>query len=328
MRRRNFIAWLGGALITGPRASIAQPATLRVIGYLSSASPATYPPAYLAAFRKGLEDIGYTEDKNLKFEYGWADDHYDRLPQLAADLVRKRVDVIAATGGLVSALAAKDATSTIPIVFTMGDDPVSAGVVASFSRPGGNITGVSFFVVQLGAKLFELAAQLVPNGSPIAVLANPKRPSYGPVRKTLEEAAAVAGRRLEIVDCGAEQEFDAAFATLTQVHAGALVVTSDPLYLDRRDRIVSLVAAHAIPAVYAWHQYVSAGGLMSYGPNLAAVYHQAGVDAGKILGGQRPADIPVEQPTKFDLVINLKTAKALDLTVPRLLLAQADEVIE
>src|SRR5215469_2071207 len=177
MRRREFIAWLGGGVIGAPHASVAQPTTVRVIGYLSSASPATYPPAYLAAFHKGLDELGYTEDKNLKFEYRWAEDHYDRLPELAADLVRTRVDVIAATGGLVSALAAKGATSTIPIVFTMGDDPVAAGVVASFSRPGGNITGVSFFVVQLGAKLFQLAAQLVPNGSPIAVLANPKRPS-------------------------------------------------------------------------------------------------------------------------------------------------------
>lgn len=328
MRRRTLISLAGGAVTYWPRVSVAQFVAVRTIGYLSSASPSTYPSAYLSGFQKGLEERGYIEGKNLKFEYRWAEDQYNRLPELAASLVGRRVDVIAATGGLVAALAAKGATSTIPIVFTMGDDPVAAGVVASFSRPGGNITGVSFFVVQLGAKLFELAAQLVPNSSRIAVLTNPKRPSYGAVRKTLEEAATAAARQLEIVDCSAEQEFEAAFATLTRNQAGVLVVTSDPLYLDHHDRIVTLVAAHTIPAVYAWRQYVSAGGLISYGPNLAAVYHQAGADAGRILDGERPADMPVEQPTKFDLIINLRTAKALGFTVPNLLLAGADELIE
>ena len=318
---------LGGAA-GWPFAAAAQQPPQRVVGYLSSASRATYPAAYLAAFHKGLEETGFAEGKNLKFEHRWAEDHYDRLPTLAADLVRQRVDVIAATGGLVSALAAKAATSTIPIVFTMGDDPVSGGVVNSFSRPGGNITGVSFFVVELGAKLFELATQLVPNNSLIAVLANPDRPSYGPVRKALENAAGAAGRRLAIVGCGAEKDLGAAFANVAQVQAGALVVTSDPLYLDRHVLLIELAAAHSIPTVYAWRQYVSAGGLLSYGPNLADVYRLAGIDVGKILSGQKPAELPVQQPTKFDLIVNLKTAKALGLTLAQSLLIRADEVIE
>ena len=327
MRRRALLA-VSGAVLVLPLRPRAQTVALKTVGYLSSASPATYPPAYLAAFRRGLEETGYVEGRNLGFVYRWAEDRYDRLPALAADLVRQRVDLIAATGGLVAARAAKAATTSIPIVFTMGDDPVSAGIVASFNRPGGNITGVSFFVVELGAKLFELAVQLIADNSTVAVLANPNRPSYGPVRRTLEAAAEAAHRPLAVIDCGAEKEFDAAFAAVRQARAGALVVTSDPLYLDRHARLVELASAQAIPTVYAWRQYVDVGGLLSYGPSLADVYHAAGIDAGKILSGQNPAELPVIQPTRFNLVINLRTAKALGLTVSPSLLARADEVIE
>lgn len=327
MWRRKFIA-LFGAAAGWPLVGQAQQSASRVVGYLSSASRSTYPAAYLTAFHKGLEQTGFAEGKNLRFEYRWAEDRYDRLPALAADLVQQRVDVIAATGGLVSALAAKAATFSIPIVFTMGDDPVAAGVVASFSRPGGNVTGVSFFVVELGAKLLEMAAELVPDNSPIAALANPSRPSYGAVRNALQRAADAAGRQLAIVDCSDEKGLDTAFTTVNKAQAGALVVTSDPLYLDRRMRLIELAAVQSLPTVYAWRQYITAGGLLSYGPNLADVYHLAGVDAGKILSGQNPADLPVQQPTKFDLAINLKAANALGLTVQPSLLTRVDEVIE
>jgi putative ABC transport system substrate-binding protein len=328
MRRRQFITLLGGAAVVWPFAARAQQKAMPVVGYLSSASPATYPPAYVAAFRQGLSETGYVEGKNVFIEYRWAEDHYDRLPALAGDLAARQANVIATTGGIVSALAAKGVTSTIPIVFAMGDDPVSAGVVASFARPGGNITGISFFAVELGAKLFELATELTASAASIGILVNPKRPTYEAVLKAVETAARAKGRQLLVLDASAERDFEQLFATLAEARAGALVVTSDPLYLDRRERLVALATSHAIPTVYAWREYIAAGGLISYGPSLAGAYRQVGIYAGKILMGEKPADLPVQQPTTFELVINLKTAKALGLTVPQSILARADEVIE
>jgi len=249
-------------------------------GYLNSATSTTYPAELLTSFRQGLSDAGYIEGKNLKIEYRWAEGDYDRLPRLAQELVTRRVDVIAATGGIVSARAAKAATATIPIVFTMGDDPVTAGIVASFSRPGGNITGISFFVVELGTKLLQLATELVPNLSPIGVLTNPKRPSFEPIRQAVENAAQALGRKLIAVEAANDADFEPAFAALAGAQAGALVITSDPLYLDRRDRLVGLAARLSIPTVCAWPDYVAAGALMSYGPSLPDVYQTPTMDKG------------------------------------------------
>jgi len=328
MRRRTFLAALGAAATIRTRSPMAQQAAVPVVGYLSSASAATYPTAYVAAFRQGLSEAGYTEGGGVTIEYRWAEDHYDRLPALADELVRQRVDVLATTGGIVSAIAAKGATSTIPIVFAMGDDPVASGIIASFAHPGGNLTGVSFFVIELGAKLLDLTVELIPGATPIAVFANPNRPSYKTVRQAIEEAARLRGRQLLILDAGNPADFDPGFASLVGAKAGALIVTSDPLFLDQRERIVKLAAERSIPTVYAWRAFAAAGGLMSYGINLANEYRTVGEYVGKILKGSKPADLPVQQPTTFELVINLKTAKALGLTVPQTILARADEVIE
>jgi putative tryptophan/tyrosine transport system substrate-binding protein len=326
MRRRDFILVLS-SVIAAPSAVRAQQEP--VIGYLSSAAAGSYPKAFLAAFHQGLADTGYIEGQNLAIEYRWADDDYKRLPGLAKEVAERKVAAIAATGGLVTALAAKAATTTIPIVFTMGDDPVSSGIVASFARPGGNITGVSFFVLELGTKLLDLATELLPNASSsIALLANPNRPSYKPIRDAIEDAGRARRRRVIVVDATTEKDFETVFDTLKRTHVGALVITSDPLYLDQRARLVALAARNSVPAIYAWREYVAAGGLMSYGARLTDAYHDAGVYVGRILKGAKPADLPVQQPTKFELVINLKTAKALGLTLPESLLARADEVIE
>ena len=327
MRRRGLLLGSAATLFS-PLAAVAENKAAPVVGYLSSATSSTYPAALLNAFRASLSESGYVEGKNLSIEYRWAEDRYERLPTLAEELVRRRVDVIAATGGIVTVRAAKAATATIPIVFSMGDDPISVGIVASFSRPGGNITGVSFYVVELGAKLFDLATELAPGAAPIGVLANPNRPSYQAVRETIKKASHAKGRQLIILDAAAEGDFEAAFARLTSSHAGAFVVTSDPLFLDRRESLVALAARHAIPTIYAWRAYVSSGGLISYGISLPGVYRRVGNYVGEILSGRKPADLPVERPTRFELTINLKTAKALGLTVPQSLLAHADEVIE
>ncbi len=328
MRRRELFFLLAGTAAAWPLAARAQQKAIPVIGYLATASAATYPRALLEGFRRGLSDAGYTEGQNVAIEYRWAEDRYDRLPELAGDLVGRNVDVIAATGGLVSAQAAKAATATIPIVFSMGDDPVTAGIVSSFNRPGANITGVSFFVLELGTKLFDLATELLPGETTIGLIVNPSRPSYQPIRDAIEAAARTKQRRLVLCEAAGEKDFEPAFATLVRDQAAALLITSDPLYLNHRERLVALAAKHAIPAVYAWREYVATGGLMSYGPVLADEYRQVGAYAGKILKGAKPADLPVQQPTKFELVINLKTAKALGLTVPQSILARADEVIE
>jgi putative ABC transport system substrate-binding protein len=317
---------LGGALIA-PRALRAQERAMPVIGYLGSGLPGAFAPL-AAAFRQGLGETGYVEGQNLTIEYRWAEDPYDRLPALAADLVDRKVDVIVASGGLLSALAAKRSTSTISIVFTGVSDPVAAGLVASLARPGGNLTGFSPFQVELMPKRLELLTELVPQARVIALLANPNFPLTERIIQDLQEAARTKGVELSILKVSTDSEIDAAFATLVQGHAGALLVPADPIFNSRREQLRALASRHAIPAIYGWREFAAAGGLISYGPSLPAIHRQVGSYAGRILKGAKPADLPVQQPTTFELVINLNTANALGLTVPPSILARADEVIE
>jgi putative tryptophan/tyrosine transport system substrate-binding protein len=327
VRRRELIILLGGgAAIAWPRAARTQQKAMPVIGYLNGTSPGPSGP-YVAAIRQGLTETGYVEGQNLAIEYRWAEGHYDRLPALAADLVGRKVDLIVAVA-TPSALAAKGATSTIPIVFAVGGDPIGDGLVASLARPGGNLTGISFLVVELHPKRLELLSELVPQAKVIALLVNPNLGSAERMIGDMQRAARAKGVQLHILKAGSESEIDAAFASLVQQHAGALVVDSDPFFSSRREQLVGLAARHAVPAIYGVREYVDSGGLISYGPSLPAAFRQAGVYAGKILNGAKPADLPVQQPTTFELVINLKTANALGLTVPPILLAQANEVIE
>jgi putative ABC transport system substrate-binding protein len=325
--RREFLIALGGTALLWPIATRAQQKAMPVIGYLNSGSPGTTAP-FVAAFRQGLSETGYVEGQNVAIEYRWAEGHYDRLPTLAADLVGRKVDLIAASGGIVSARAAKSATATIPIVFVSGDDPVATGLVASLARPGGNLTGVSFLVVELNPKRLELLSELVPEAKVIALLVNPNNSNAERIMREGREAARAKGVQLPILKAGTENEIDAAFASLAQLHAGALLVGNDPFFNSRRERLVALASRHAVPAIYEGRESAAAGGLVSYGPSFTAVYRQVGSYVGKILKGAKPADLPVQQPTKFELVINLKTAKALGLTVPQAILARADEVIE
>jgi len=326
MRRRELIVLLGGAVF-GSRAARAQQKAMPVMGFLSSGSPGGFAP-YAAGLRQGLSDTGYAEGKNLVIEYRWAEGHYDRLPALAAELVGRNVDLIVASGGDVSALAAKTATSSIPIVFSVGGDPVADGLVASLARPGGNLTGVSLITGGLMPKRLELLSEMIPQARVIALLVNPNAPSAERDIGEIQEAARAKGAQLQILKAGTESEIDAAFATLVQQHADALVVGADPFFNSRREQLVALASRDAVPATYEWGEYATAGGLISYGPNLAAAYRQIGNYVGRILKGAKPGDLPVQQPTTFQLVINLKTAKALGLAVPQLLLAQADEEIE
>ncbi len=296
-----------------------------VIGILGRTSLDHSAPL-IAALRRGLGDAGYVVGGNLAIEYRWAEGHYTRLPELAADLVGRGVEVIVA-GGTPEGRAAKSATSTIPIIAAFGD-PVGDGLVASLARPGGNLTGVSLMASELIPKRLELLSQLVPQGVVIVLLVNPKNPSAERIVRDVEEAAHAKGVQLPVVKAGTEGEIDAAFATVVQLHADALVVGSDGFFNSRREQLVALAARHAIPAIYELREFVASGGLISYGANLTIAYKQVGVYAGKILKGAKPADLPVEQPVKFDLFINLNTAKALGLTVPQSILARADEVIE
>jgi len=325
MRRRELMLLLGSAVIA-PLAARAQQKAMPVIGYLSVGSPGT-SGSRLAAFRQGLGETGFVEGQSVAIEYRWAEGRYERLPAFAADLVSRKVDLIAAFGPP-PAFAAKSATSTIPIVFVLGIDPIAAGLVASLARPGGNLTGVSMLTGELMPKRLELLSELVPAARAIALLANPNDATTEGMIRDVQEAARAKGVRLQILKAGSESDIDAAFASLDQTHAGALIVGDDPFFASRHEQLVALASRHAIPAIYEWREYVAAGGLISYGTSITAVYRQVGIYAGKILKGEKPADLPVQQPTKFELVVNLKTAKALGLTVPQSILARADEVIE
>ena len=323
MNRRELILLVGGAM-TAARAPRAQQKKMPVVGFLSGASPAPSAP-YLAAFLQGLSESGYVEGQNVTIEYRWAEGRYDRLPALAAELVARKVDVIAALGGTPPALAAKNATATIPIVFGAGD-PVGVGLVASLARPGGNLTGISGLELELAPKLVELMSELVPSARIIALLVTSNNPvAEHIIIQNAQQAASAKGLELQILKASTEGEIDAAFVEL---QAGGLIVQADPLFNSRREQLVGLASRRAMPAISAWREFAEAGGLISYGASRTGGWHKIGTYVGKILNGAKPADLPVEQPTRFDLVVNLKTAKALGLTVPPSILARATEVIE
>jgi putative ABC transport system substrate-binding protein len=326
VNRRELLLVLGGALAV-PLILRAQQKAVPVIGFFNPTSPGSLAP-FVAAFRQGLSEAGYVEGQNVAIEYRWAEGHTDRLPALAADLVRRKVDVIASTGGIAPALAAKNATSTIPIVFVIGSDPVVDGLVASLARPGGNLTGFTLLGDELTPKRLELLSELVPQARRIALLVNPSNPEAEPLISDTQKAAQAKGVQLHILKVGTESEIDAALSALAEVQAEALLVGGNPLFDTQREQLVALASRHAIPAIYSEREFAAAGGLISYGTSRTAAYRQAGIYAGRILKGAKPSDLPVQQPTTFELVVNLKTAKALGLAIPPSILARADEVIE
>ena len=323
MRRREFITLLGGAAARVSPARAQEPR--RVIGILGSYSSDTFPRP-LAAILQGLKDTGFIEGNNISIERRWADGQYNRLPSLAGELVSRGVAVIVA-GDVPAAAAAKAATKTIPIVFTTGADPVKMGLVDSFSRPGGNLTGVYHLLSPLGPKCLELLRELLPSTSTIALLVNPSNPNVVDAPET-EAAANAIGRRLEVLTASTDRDLEAAFTTMVERQAGALVVMPDPFFFARREQLIALTARYAVPTIYPWREFAVTGGLMSYGSNFIELSQQAGIYVGKLLKGAKPADLPVQQTVKFELVINLKTAKTLGLTIPPTLLARADDVIE
>src|SRR5215470_18348803 len=324
MRRREFIALLGSGAAAWPSATRAQQPAMPVVGFLSLESPGQF--AHLvAAFRRGLGEAGYVEHRSVGIDYGWAEGRADRLPALATELASRPVSVIAATGGAPSARAA---SSTIPIVFVVGSDPVREGLVASLNRPGGNMTSVMLFIVEVVAKRLELLRELIPQARVIGGLFNPGLPTADPQMKEVEAAARTLGLELHIAKASGEREFEPAFAALAQQRVAAVLVETNPFFTTRREQIIELAARHAMPAIYGLREYAADGGLISYGTSRAEGYRQAGVYVGRVLKGEKPADLPVIQPTKFELVINLKTAKTLGLTIPLIMQMTADEVIE
>jgi putative ABC transport system substrate-binding protein len=330
MKRRAFNILLGGtaaASAAWPSLLGAQQRAMPVIGWLSGNAPVPATNPYATAFREGLSEAGYVEGRNVAFENRWADGHFDRFPELVADLIGRKVDVIVAVSDP-AVHAARNATLMIPIVFIGGDDPVAAGLGTSMARPVGNLTGITVLTGELNPKRLELLQELVPKAAAIALLVNPDNQATGRVIRDVQEATRRSKVQLHILRAGAESEIDAAFATLVELKAEALIVDADQLFSNQSEKIAGLAARHAIPAVYGFRGFAVAGGLISYGASVAAVFRQAGVYTGRILKGAKPADLPIMQPTKFEMVINLKTAKALGITIPQSILARADEVIE
>ena len=326
MKRRAFITLLGSA-VAWPLAASAQQVSMPVVGVLYSGSPEMFE-TLISAFRRGLNEVGYVEGRNVALELRLAEGHYDRLPALAADLVRRQVAVIFTAGGQNSAFAAKANTATIPIVFTTGGDPVRSGLIASLNRPGGNVTGVTNLAAELEPKRLEILHELVPTADRIAVLVNP---AYQDVELRVDEIQAASrtiGKQIHVLQASTENAIDMAFAALAQARAGALLVSSDPFFFGRRHQIVALAARYAVPAIYQWREFAQIGGLISYGADRSYAQHEAGIYVGKILKGAKPSDLPVQQAVKLELVINVNTATALGITIPPTLLARADEVIE
>jgi len=327
MKRREFITLLGGTAVMWPLATRAQQIAMPVVGFLNSGSRELFV-GRVAAFHQGLNDTGFVEGRNVAIEYQWAEGQYDRLPGLASHLVRRRVAVIAATGGIPSALAAKAATSTIPIVFVSGSDPIKFGVVTSLSRPDSNLTGLTVFTAELVPKRLELLHEVIDKAGTVALLVNPTNAVSESVQKDVQEAARTLGLRLNVVHANAEPDLDKVFATLNQLRVGALVIATDAFFDGQSERLAALAMQHAMPTIYQTREFALAGGLMSYGGSLTDAYRKAGVYIGRVLKGEKPADLPVMQSTKVELIINLRTAKTLGIEIPASLLATADEVIE
>jgi putative tryptophan/tyrosine transport system substrate-binding protein len=326
MNRREVIAGLSGAA-AWPLAAQAQQSAMPVVGFLGAGWADGYGRR-MAAFRAGLAEAGFIEGRNVAIEIRWADGQYDRLPSMAADLVRRQVDVIAATGAIASALAAKTATTTIPIVFSIGNDPVEIGLVGSLSRPGGNLTGVTTLALELAPKRLELLREMVPTAGSMGVLVNPTNPNLAILSRDLQAASRILGVQIQVLHASTEPDLDAVFATLVQLRAGGLVIGPDTFFNGRSEQLSALALHYAVPTIYQYREFVAAGGLMSYGGSETDAYRLAGVYTGRILKGERPADLPVQRATKTEMFINLKTAKALGLTVPQSILLRADEVIE
>jgi putative ABC transport system substrate-binding protein len=325
--RRRFIAAVGGATVAWPLTARAQLAARPVIGLLGGVSPAVVARP-VAAFLAALKEAGYVDGQTVAIDYRWADGHYERLPSFAADLVRHPVAVIVALGGDPAALAAKAATSSFPILFIVGSDPVTLGLVNSLNEPGGNATGVNLFISEMEAKRLELLRELVPTATKLGVLLNPKTANAESQQSDVRSASQALGEQIEVIDASNEADIDAGFASLAQRNIGGLTVAADPFFNNRREQLIALAARYAIPTVYFFHEFPEFGGLISYGTSLTDAYRQIGVYTAKILGGSKPSDLPVVQPTKFELVINIKTAKTLGLAVPQSLLVAADDVIE